>query len=58
MRPGITGLAQIRNGYDTSVENVREKLRADLEYISHRNWSTELRILIGTLRKLYDRSAH
>ena len=58
VRPGITGLAQIRNGYDTSVENVREKLRADLEYISHRNWSTELRILIGTLRKLYDRCAH
>ena len=58
VRPGITGLAQIRNGYDTSVEAFRDKLLADLEYIERRNWSTELRILAGTLTKLNDKTAH
>ncbi len=58
VRPGITGLAQIRNGYDTSVEAFRDKLRADLEYIERRNWSTELRILAATVGKLNDKTAH
>ena len=58
VRPGITGLAQIRNGYDTTIEAFREKLRADLEYIERQNWSTELRILASTLTKLNDKAAH
>ena len=58
VRPGITGLAQITNGYDTSVEAFRDKLKADLEYIERKNWSTELRILAGTLSKLNDKTAH
>jgi lipopolysaccharide/colanic/teichoic acid biosynthesis glycosyltransferase len=57
VRPGITGLAQIKNGYDTDLEAVRHKLRADLEYIEQRNWSTELRILAATVTKLNDRAA-
>jgi len=57
VRPGITGLAQVRNGYDTSVEAFRTKLEADLEYIERRNWSTELRILAATMGKLNDRTA-
>lgn len=58
VRPGITGLAQIRNGYDTSIEAFREKLKADLEYIERRNWSTELRIMAATFSKFYDAKAH
>jgi len=58
VRPGITGLAQVRNGYDTSVEAFREKLKTDLEYIERQNWSTELRILAATLGKLNDKTAH
>jgi lipopolysaccharide/colanic/teichoic acid biosynthesis glycosyltransferase len=58
VRPGITGLAQVRNGYDTSIEAFRHKLRADLEYIERRNWSMELRILAATVGKLNDRGAH
>jgi len=57
VRPGITGLAQVRNGYDTTVEAFRAKLEADLEYIERRNWSTELRILAATMGKLNDRTA-
>jgi len=51
VRPGITGLAQLRNGYEASVEGARRKLQADLEYIKRRNWSTEIRILASTLTK-------
>jgi lipopolysaccharide/colanic/teichoic acid biosynthesis glycosyltransferase len=58
VRPGITGLAQVRNGYDTSIEAFRQKLEADLEYIDHRNWSTELRILTATVTKFNDSAAH
>jgi lipopolysaccharide/colanic/teichoic acid biosynthesis glycosyltransferase len=58
VRPGITGLAQVSNGYDTSIDAFRHKLRADLEYIERRNWGTELQILAATLGKLRDRQAH
>jgi len=51
VRPGITGLAQLRNGYEASVEGARRKLQADLEYIEKQNWSTELRILASTLTR-------
>jgi len=57
VRPGITGLAQVRNGYDGSVEAFRRKLEADLEYIERRKWSMELRILAGTLKKFNDTGA-
>ena len=58
VRPGITGLAQIRDGYDTSTAAFRRKLEADLEYIERRKWSLEFRILAGTLTKINDRTAH
>ena len=58
VRPGITGLAQVRNGYDTTVKAFKRKLEADLEYIEHRKWSTELRIMAATMAKFHDKEAH
>lgn len=58
VRPGITGLAQVRAGYDTTVEAFRSKLQADLEYIERRRWGTELRIFAATLLKFNDKTAH
>lgn len=58
VRPGITGLAQIRNGYDTSVEDYGQKLKADLEYIAKRCWGMELSILARTLTRFHDPAAH
>ncbi|MCX5677119.1 MAG: sugar transferase [Planctomycetota bacterium] len=58
VRPGITGLAQVRNGYDTTIEAFRTKLEADLEYIERRNWSMEFRIMAATIGKFHDRTAH
>lgn len=57
VRPGITGLAQVCNGYDTCLNAVKLKLQYDLEYISRRCWSVELWILTKTVTKLYDPAA-
>ena len=49
VKPGITGLAQIENGYDVSVNSVVNKIRTDLRYID--NWSllADIRILLRTI---------
>ncbi|MBU0743334.1 sugar transferase [bacterium] len=48
--PGITGLAQVINGYDTDVDSVRRKVALDKQYISNIGWRTDLRILLMTIR--------
>lgn len=58
VRPGITGLAQVRCGYDTDIDKFRNKLMADLEYIDNRRWSMELSILVRTFPKFNDKTAH
>jgi len=57
VKPGITGLAQIRNGYDSSIEAFRGKLASDLEYIDRRRWSLEFRILVSTVTRFNDQLA-
>ena len=49
VRPGITGWAQINQGYDTSVDDVRRKVRYDLEYIRHQSTFEDLRIMLRTV---------
>jgi lipopolysaccharide/colanic/teichoic acid biosynthesis glycosyltransferase len=49
VRPGITGLAQISQTYDTCLDDVRSKLKYDLEYISRQCTLEDLRIMLGTL---------
>ncbi|TMQ61159.1 MAG: sugar transferase [Candidatus Eisenbacteria bacterium] len=47
--PGITGLAQVRSGYDRSIGTVRRKLRYDRYYIRRRGClSMDLRIMAAT----------
>lgn len=58
VKPGITGLAQVTNGYDTSIEDFNKKLSADLDYIHRRSWSLELHILTRTFAKFRDHAAH
>lgn len=57
VRPGITGLAQVRNGYDSTVEAFRNKLAADLEYIERRSWGMEFAIIAMTFAKFNDKRA-
>lgn len=49
IRPGITGLAQLRLGYDQSVADVRKKLKLDLHYIHTATFSKDLGLLIRTV---------
>lgn len=49
VKPGLTGLAQVENGYDCSVTSVVRKVHYDLEYI--RTWSLwqDVKILMKTV---------
>jgi lipopolysaccharide/colanic/teichoic acid biosynthesis glycosyltransferase len=48
-KPGITGWAQINQGYDTSTDDVRRKVELDLAYIARRSIVEDLRIMARTL---------
>lgn len=48
-KPGITGLAQVNNGYTNSVAGSWIKLRHDLEYIQNLRPSTDAKILLKTV---------
>jgi lipopolysaccharide/colanic/teichoic acid biosynthesis glycosyltransferase len=47
-RPGITGLAQLRLGYDQSVADVQRKLTLDLEYIRTASFIADAKIVLST----------
>jgi len=48
-RPGITGLAQINHHYDRSLDDVRTKVRYDLEYLQRQSAAEDFRIMLKTL---------
>ena len=54
VRPGITGLAQIRWGYDTTPARFVRKFRADMEYIERQGVFLDLWILLATVPKFVD----
>lgn len=49
VRPGITGLAQIKQGYDGSINDVRRKVEFDLDYIESVTFLQDLQILAMTI---------
>jgi len=49
VRPGLTGWAQVRQGYANSLEEETEKMRYDLYYIKHMSAWLDLRILLRTV---------
>ena len=51
--PGITGLAQIINGYDTDVESVRRKVSLDRMYIGNLGIGIETAIFLHTFRVIF-----
>lgn len=50
VRPGITGWAQIRDGYVNDVAHVEEKLALDFYYLKYRSLTMDLLILWKTLK--------
>ena len=47
--PGITGLAQVNQDADETVEDVRQKLEYDKEYISKTSLLLDLKIIVKTV---------
>jgi lipopolysaccharide/colanic/teichoic acid biosynthesis glycosyltransferase len=48
-KPGITGWAQIHLKYDSCVDDVRKKVRYDLEYLRQKSIVRDLKIIAKTL---------
>lgn len=57
VKPGITGLAQIRSGYDSTVESFQLKLEYDMEYIEKHSFWRDLWIILCTIPRLRDPAA-
>ena len=50
IKPGLTGWAQVRYRYGSSVEDALEKLRYDLYYMKHLSLAFDLTILMDTVK--------
>jgi len=53
VRPGLTGLKQIRFGYAATVEEHLEVLRHDLYYIKHRSLGLNVVVIARTLGRVF-----
>ena len=49
IKPGITGWAQVNHSYDASLEDVRIKVRYDLEYLQRQGLAEDLKIMLKTV---------
>ncbi|MFQ5823197.1 MAG: undecaprenyl-phosphate glucose phosphotransferase [bacterium] len=58
VQPGITGWAQIKGEYDTSIENVKTKLQYDLFYLENMSLRMDLKILLNTIYVMFMGKGH
>jgi lipopolysaccharide/colanic/teichoic acid biosynthesis glycosyltransferase len=49
VKPGITGWAQINQAYDSCLDDVKSKVRYDLEYVQRQSLGHDIRIMSMTL---------
>lgn len=56
MRPGVTGWAQVRHPYGSSVNDTIEKLQYDLFYIKHMSPGFDLFITLETVKTVLVRA--
>jgi lipopolysaccharide/colanic/teichoic acid biosynthesis glycosyltransferase len=49
VKPGITGWAQINQAYDACVDDVRQKVKLDLDYLRHQSIWEDIRIMSLTI---------
>ena len=52
LKPGITGWAQVSDGYASDVESTERKLSYDLWYLRHRSLAIDLLVCARTVSKL------
>lgn len=58
VRPGLTGLAQVRSGYANNLRGHRRKLHYDMLYMRRIGTLTDLRLMGSTLFRLWDHAAN
>ncbi|MBL0937490.1 MAG: sugar transferase [Gemmatimonadaceae bacterium] len=49
VRPGITGLAQVSNPYDQTIDDVRRKVEFDIIYMRRQSLGEDIRIMLKTV---------
>lgn len=52
MRPGVTSMATIYNGYTDTMEKMLIRLQMDLDYLQNRSLWLDLKIIITTVLKI------
>jgi lipopolysaccharide/colanic/teichoic acid biosynthesis glycosyltransferase len=52
VKPGLTGWAQVSQGYAADEESTRDKLEYDLYYIKHQSFWLDLIIVFKTFRTI------
>lgn len=50
IKPGITSIGQVKYGYAENVEQMIERMKLDLLYLDDQNLSTDLAIILETVR--------
>ncbi|MCA9115937.1 MAG: sugar transferase [Planctomycetaceae bacterium] len=50
LKPGLTGVAQVVNGYDNDIESFRRKVAFDLLYLQNCCFRNDVKILLRTIR--------
>ncbi|MCK5453869.1 MAG: exopolysaccharide biosynthesis polyprenyl glycosylphosphotransferase [Calditrichia bacterium] len=59
VKPGISGLAQVTTGYDEKLEDVKDKLKYDLDYIeNYYSIQMHLNILLKTIKVIFTAQGH
>ncbi|MEE2877289.1 MAG: sugar transferase [Candidatus Neomarinimicrobiota bacterium] len=58
IRPGITGWAQIKHSYDSSLSDVQEKLKYDFFYIENISLSLDILIMLRTILVMLSGKGH
>ena len=49
IRPGVTSYATLYNGYTDTLEKMLKRLEMDLEYLKHRSWWEDIKIVFLTV---------
>jgi lipopolysaccharide/colanic/teichoic acid biosynthesis glycosyltransferase len=52
IRPGLTGWAQVRYGYGSTLEETKQKLEYDLYYVKHMSVGLDLLVVFETVKTI------